>query len=143
MKPIVTRFRAYQLGCAGSSFSYFADGRLTLIEARLNDTNAPSVASEMAACGVETAGRLHITSWDTDHCSPSELPALLEKLQPTAIECPGYEPSSDSGRECRKIIRGYEAGKRTSNRAVNVRFITPDYIDSLGSQLQNYLERLS
>ena len=55
MKPIVARFRAYQLGCAGSSFSYFADGRFTLIEARLNDTNAPSVAREMAICGVEAA----------------------------------------------------------------------------------------
>ncbi len=133
MKPILTRFRAYQLGCAGSSFSYFAEGRFTLIEARLNDTNALSVTGEMAACGVESASRLHITSWDTDHCSPSELPALLEKLQPATIECPGYEPSSDSGEECRRIIRGYEARKRTSNRAVKLQFITPDYIDGLGA----------
>src|SRR5262245_7004254 len=98
LQPIVTRFRTYQLGCAGSSFSYFADGRFTLIEARLNDTSARSVANEMAICGVETADCLHITSWDTDHCSPSELPVLLMTLRPAKIQCPGYEPSSDSGK---------------------------------------------
>ena len=35
VKKIYTRFRAYQLGNAGSSFSYYADGHFTLIEARL------------------------------------------------------------------------------------------------------------
>ncbi|THD42372.1 MAG: hypothetical protein E7774_15980 [Bradyrhizobium sp.] len=131
MKPVTTRFRAYQLGCAGSSFSHFADGHFTLIEARLNDTNLPSVANEMATCGMETISRLHITSWDTDHCSPNELPVLLETLQPATIECPGYEPSSDSGKDCRRIIQRYEAAKRTSNRAVNLQFITPEYIAGL------------
>ena len=112
MTPVITRFRAYQLGCAGSSFSYFAGGRFTFIDARLNDTNAASVRQEMVHCGVETAYCLHITSWDSDHCSFSELPVVLETLQPAKIECPGYDPSSDSGGKCLQLIRGYEAQKR-------------------------------
>jgi competence protein ComEC len=131
LKPIFTRFRAYQLGCAGSSFSHFADGRFTLIEARLNDTNAPSVMREMATCSVETAHYLHITSWDSDHCSPSELPVLLRTVQPVRIECPGYEPSSDSGQDCHRMIQKYEAQKRNSNRAAEIQYITPDYIAGL------------
>lgn len=132
LKPVVTRFRAYQLDSDGSSFSYFAGGHFTLIEARLNDSNAPSLEREMAECGAETVNCLHITSWDDDHCSASELPALLEALRPVKIECPGYEPSSDNGKECRRIIRSYEAGRQKSNRPVELRFITPEYIASLG-----------
>jgi competence protein ComEC len=131
LKPIVTRFRGYQLGCDGSSFSYFADGRFTLIEARLNETSAPSLIREMAKCGVETVHCLHITSWDDDHCSPSELPVLLETVQPAKIECPGYEPSTDSGKECRQIIEDHRARKRNSNCSVDLQYITPEYIDRL------------
>lgn len=133
MKSVITRFRAYQLGCAGSSFSYFADGYFTLIEARLNDTSAPSVRHEMVNCGVETINCVHITSWDADHCSASELPVLLEALLPTKIECPGYEPKSDNGVESRKIIRAYEAKRLRTNRPIELKFITPDYISSLSA----------
>lgn len=45
--PIKTRFRAYQLGNAGSSFSYSVDNHLTLIEARLNEVNGPNILKEM------------------------------------------------------------------------------------------------
>lgn len=131
MKPVITRFRAYQLGCPGSSFSYFADGRFTLVEARLNETNLPSVLREMAACGVETAYCLHITSWDSDHCSPSELPVLLKTLRPLRIDCPGYEPTTDNGDDSRQIVREYKAKAVYSNRVVEVRFVTPEYISSL------------
>lgn len=131
MKATVTRFRAYQLDTDGSSFSYFADGHFTLIEARLNDTSAPSLAHEMAECGVETASCLHITSWDNDHCSASELEVLLQRTRPASIECPGYEPSSDSGKDCRKIIQAYQAKMQKSNRVVQLNFITPEYIRSL------------
>jgi competence protein ComEC len=131
LKPIITRFRAYQLGSAGSSFSFFADGRFTLIEARLNDINARSVAHEMAICGVETAHGLHITSWDSDHCSSSELPVLLDTVRPAKIECPGYEPPSDSGRDCRRMIQEYQLRAHNSNRFVGLQYITPEYIDGL------------
>jgi competence protein ComEC len=133
----MTRFRAYQLGCAGSSFSYFADGRFTHIEARLNDTSAPSLAREMATCGVETAYCLHITSWDADHCAASELPLLLEMIRPVKIECPGYEPSSDNGRTCRQILQDYRSSQLNSNRPAELIFTTPQYIDGL-----NAVERL-
>jgi competence protein ComEC len=136
MKSLVTRFRAYQLGCTGSSFSYFAAGRFTLIEARLNDTNFASVAQEMAVCGVETAHCLHITSWDSDHCSLSELPVLLKTIRPSKIECPGYEPSSDRGNDCRKLIQEYESRARASNRSVDVRYFTPEYISCLATAEQ-------
>jgi competence protein ComEC len=85
----------------------------------------------MAICGVETADCLHITSWDADHCSASELPALLEALRPAKIECPGYDPSSENGEQSRKIIRVYQQEKRSSNRPVELKDITPEYIRSL------------
>lgn len=47
MRMKKTRFRAYQLGDKGSSFSYSVDGNFTLIEARLNQTNDPSICDEM------------------------------------------------------------------------------------------------
>jgi competence protein ComEC len=131
LEPIVTRFRAYQLGCAGSSFSYFADNHFTLIEARLNDTNKRSVFGEMARCEIETIDCLHITSWDADHCSAAELPQLLLAFRPTRIECPGYEPLSDNGKTCRKILHGYEEAVRGSNRTVDLKYITPEFIHTL------------
>jgi competence protein ComEC len=136
LKAIITRFRAYQLGSAGSSFSYFANGRFTLIEARLNDTNARSVTQEMANCGVETAHCLHITSWDSDHCSASELPVVLQTALPAKIECPGYDPASDNGRDSRTIIERYVSQKRNSNRQVELRYITPEYIAGLDAAEQ-------
>jgi competence protein ComEC len=85
----------------------------------------------MAQCGVEFANCVHITSWDDDHCSASELPVLLESLQPIVIECPGYEPATDNGKESCRIIRAYEAKKAKSNRATTLKFITPEYINGL------------
>ena len=72
----VTRFRAYQLGTLGSSFSYFADGRFTVLEARMTDVSSKMLAIQMNHCEVLSANALHITSWDADHCSASELPDL-------------------------------------------------------------------
>ena len=72
-----TRFRAYQLGSPGSSFSYFVGGHFTLIEARLTDVNKVRVIQEMAECDVDAADVLHITSWDSDHCCASELTDVL------------------------------------------------------------------
>jgi competence protein ComEC len=129
MKPIFTRFRAYQLGCPGSSFSYFADGHFTLIEARLTDVNRPSLLVEMERCGVEYADTLHITSWDKDHCCPGELPELLNLMRPAKIETPGYAPYTDAAQESAAIIQRYRSW---SNQAVSVRAITPEYIATLG-----------
>lgn len=131
MKSIVTRFRAYQLGSAGSSFSFYADGHFTLIEGRLTDQSRLSLLSEMKNCGVDAANTLHITSWDADHCKKSELEELLELTRPTRLECPGYDPSSDGARDCLKLIGAYRDDLRHSNKRPNIEHITPKYIDGL------------
>lgn len=63
--PVVTRFRAYQLGTAGSSFSYFAGNHFTLIEAQIAEKSLPHLQAELKACGKKTIDTLHVTSWDT------------------------------------------------------------------------------
>jgi hypothetical protein len=55
MRSIVTRFRAYQLGVPGSSFSHFADGHFTVIEGRLTEFSKVALVYEMHRCGVEFA----------------------------------------------------------------------------------------
>ena len=99
-----TRFRAYQLGNAGSSFSYFSENKFTLIEARYNEFNAQSIKSEMKVCGVTEISTLHITSWDQDHCVPSQLEEIIEQLRPSRIEYPGYSPHTESGKSSLSII---------------------------------------
>ena len=131
MKSIITRFRAYQLGSAGSSFSYFADGHFTVLEGRLTDLSRPNLIHEMANCGVETANTLHITSWDSDHCSASELTDLLMLTMPERIEYPGYEPHSESGETCLAIVEAYSKRQQVSNRPARIQAITPEYISSL------------
>lgn len=91
-KAISTRFRAYQLGSAGSSFSYCAGGHFTLIEARLTDVSRSKLLEEMHMCKVDSVDTLHITSWDADHCSSAEIEDLLNLLRPSVIECLGYPP---------------------------------------------------
>ena len=131
MKSVLTRFRAYQLGCCGSSFSYFADGSFTVIEARLNECNFPNLKHEMFLCGVDVASGLHVTSWDADHCMPSELQALFKLTRPMTIECPGYQPSTTTGRACQAAIEAYRIARRSTNRPVTVRHVTPAYIAGL------------
>ena len=123
-----TRFRAYQLGTAGSSFSYFDGAHFTLIEARLTDDNAESISLELGACGVSAIYTLHITSWDLDHCSPGQLQQILDQYKPYKIEYPGYDPHTAAGKESLKIIRRY---RRPTGRAPRLVQITPAYIKSL------------
>lgn len=125
-----TRFRAYQLGNAGSSFSYFNGEQFTLIEARYNETNAPSIESEMKLCNTKSIHALHITSWDQDHCSPSQLDEILNKFSPHKIEYPGYKPHTQAGEESLKLIKDYEKAKRYK-KGLRIVQVTPDYIKSL------------
>jgi competence protein ComEC len=126
----VTRFRAYQLGTSGSSFSYFAGGHFTVLEGRMTTVSRRALISEMGKCGAQNADVLHITSWDSDHCSASELPDLLQLIRPSKLELPGYEPFSESARKCAKILRDYVVDA-THNRPKRLELITPDYIDGL------------
>jgi competence protein ComEC len=130
MKSIVTRFRAYQLGSSGSSFSYFAGGHFTLLEGRLTELSRSPLMEEMGICRIEFIDTLHITSWDADHCSANELEEILSLL-PTRIECPGYHPHTDNGIKCLRMIQSYQAKHQRSNRVVTLRQISPDYIKSL------------
>ena len=109
-----TRFRAYQLGNAGSSFSYSVDNHFTLIEARINEVNGPNILAEMKIAGCSTIDCLHITSWDQDHCTFSELEQILKLLKPRRIEYPGYTPHTDSGKQSLHDIKKYS----TQNQAI-------------------------
>ncbi|GAA5317926.1 MAG: hypothetical protein AseanaTS_31340 [Candidatus Pelagadaptatus aseana] len=134
VKSIETRFRAYRLETSGSSFSYFDGTSFTLIEARYTDENKASIAAELKACNRTTISTLHITSWDQDHCSPSQLTDILTKLKPNKIEYPGYEPHTDSGKESLKLIQNYKPSHIVTPTLIAV---TPKYIDSL-SKAKSY-----
>jgi competence protein ComEC len=131
MKSVVTRFRAFQLGSAGSSFSYFAGGHFTVMEGRLTDVSRPSLIREMQMSGVTVADDLHITGWDQDHCASSELEELLDLIAPRHIEIPGYDPHSDNADECLDIIEKFRAARARTNRPATVRAITPAYLNEL------------
>jgi competence protein ComEC len=127
----ITRFRAYQLGNRGSSFSYFDGTRFTLIEARLTDLSRPRVKKEMEICGVARAGCLHITSWDTDHCAESELEEILYTLFPAKIECPGYQPQTDPAKRCLQLIQEYKVKMERKQVTASVIIVNPAYVKGL------------
>lgn len=129
IQAIKTRFRAYQLGSAGSSFSYCSGDKFVLIEGRYCEGNEASIEQELRICGLEQISTLHITSWDQDHCSPAQLEQILEKLKPVKVEYPGYLPHTDCGKDSLAIIKAYKVKKATPT----VISVTPEYIDSLDS----------
>lgn len=102
-----TRFRSYQLKTKGTSFSYWNGAQFTLCEARFNEDNKHSICHEVMSCKKTKIDVLHITSWDNDHCNPTELNELLTRLKPELIEQPGYMPPTDDGKESAKIIARY------------------------------------
>ncbi|MDM5131444.1 hypothetical protein OB962_10595 [Aeromonas piscicola] len=129
LKAIRTRFRAYQLGCKGSSFSYFSDTTFTLIEARLTDVNEASLDQELEICGKSSINCLHITSWDQDHCTSSDLQKIIDKYNPHKIEYPGYAPHTENGQKSLNIIKEYNNKKKQTQ----IKRIDPPFINSLTS----------
>lgn len=127
MANFYTRFRAYQLQCSGASFSYAVDGNFLLIEARYNECNRRNILEEMQLAGCQKITKLHITSWDVDHCNPTELTNILIELKPAFIEYPGYEPDSDSGKDCKKMIINYIAQSPIAQGCA----FSPTYINTL------------
>lgn len=121
-----TRFRAYQLGTKGSSFSYTVGNHITLIEARYNDVNKSNIISEVKRIGETRIDCLHITSWDEDHCTYSELQNILKDLRPWRIEYPWYTPDTENGKESKKLIEKYIKDNSITGLAVS-----PDYINGL------------
>ena len=133
LKKKTTRFRAYQLENAGSSFSYFDGTRFTLMEGRLTENSQPNVLSELEQAGKTKIDTLHITSWDNDHCRPNELKDILNKLQPNKIEYPGYDPHTVSGKTCLSYIKQYEKYFIDKPKNVNTASVSPEYLNGLES----------
>ena len=125
----ITRFRAYQLGTEGSSFSYCHDGNFTLIEARLTTTNVDHIFTEIKNFANGNIKILHITSWDKDHCDPDQLEIITTHLKPSSINYPGYPPHTDTAKKSLTVINQYE---RTGGKAVSH---TPQYINSLDNAI--------
>ena len=98
----ITRFRAYQLGTPGSSFSYSVDDHFTLIEARLTAMSMRGVIAELKLLNKKCINCLHITSWDQDHCDYEELSLILKYLKPQRVEYPGYMPHTDNAKNCKR-----------------------------------------
>lgn len=121
----ITRFRAYQLGEPGSSFSYCHDGRFTLIEARITNKSYKNVNREVQSFASGNLNTLHITSWDNDHCRPEELQLIIDYLRPMKIEYPGYDPESDSSKEALSIVKTFH------NKGFKITQFTPAFIGSL------------
>lgn len=131
LKSVRTRFRAYQLGCAGASYSYFADGHFTLIEAMATDYSKKNILDEMEICGKNAIDTLHITGWDNDHCSVSGLTWILENLHPRRIEYPGYDHDTECSKSCKEMILNYGAMQRA--RKASLQRMDPPYINGLKS----------
>ncbi len=130
---VPTRFRAYQLGVAGSSFSYFAGGHFTLIEATATEVSKPQLRAELEACKKNNIDTLHITSWDQDHCDQVGLQWILENLRPRRIEYPGYLPHTECGQESLRIIRDYTARRSQAGLQAALQAIDPPYVKSLAT----------
>lgn len=107
-----TRFRAYQLDNEGASMSLSVNDHFTLIEARYNDCNKEHILWELNQLEKTNIDVLHITSWDSDHCTYEELIDILIELQPSCIEYPGYKPHTQTAEKCLALITGYSIGKR-------------------------------
>lgn len=127
IKSVKTRFRAYQLNSAGSSFSYSSSNSFVLIEGRYCEDNEDSIKQELKISGFDCITTLHITSWDQDHCSPKQLAKIIEDFSPAKIEHPGYKPHTDCGKESLGIISSYKKNKAKSKIVA----VTPEYIRGL------------
>lgn len=131
LKAVKTRFRAFQLGQGGSSFSYCAAEHFTLIESMATEVNRQNILNELRMCSKQGINTLHLTSWDNDHCSETGLEWVLTNLKPKKIEYPGYPPHTDCAERCLKAIRDYRQQAAARSVAVGVQAIDPPYIDSL------------
>ena len=124
-----TKFRAFQLDTDGSLFSYFKSNHYTLIEARIPKGGINIIITDLEFHEKRNIDTLHITSWDTDHCSYNDLVQILNKLRPSIIEIPSYEPDTDTGKLCKKTIEGYD--DIHEKYKPNVRVMSKEYISQL------------
>lgn len=107
-----TRFRSYQFGDCGASFSFSVNNHFTLIEARYNAYNKSHILWELKRCHLSCIDVLHITSWDDDHCRAMELESLLQDLRPRMIEYPAYNHETANAQASIAIINQYNEGEK-------------------------------
>lgn len=131
IKSIKTRFRAYAIGQAGSSYSYMAGNHFTLIEAVATEVSRDSIKHELELCQRMSIDALHITSWDADHCSTSGLEWILMNCRPKRIEYPGYDPHSKNAEEAKRMILKYKKDQATKAQTITLRKVDPPYVHSL------------
>jgi competence protein ComEC len=105
---MVTYFRAFQLNSKGSLFSFWKNNVYTLIEARLPKDGIDILTADVRQFSKDKIDKLHITSWDTDHCNVDDLTQILNHFRPDSIEIPGYEPDSETARSCKRLIKKYD-----------------------------------
>jgi len=126
---MLTKFRAFQLDSEGSLFSFYKNNHYTLIEARSPKGGIDVIKGDLNLHGKQQIDTLHITSWDTDHCNYDDLIAIINNFRPSIIEIPDYDPDSDQGRLCKRVVLGYD---RVHELYIpNVRPISLEYIRGL------------
>lgn len=135
-----TKFRAFQLDTPGSLFSFYKKNIYTLIEARLPKGTTQQESIELLRNDLSFHNKteidtLHITSWDSDHCTYNDLVQIINQFRPQTIEIPSYYPESDDGKLCRSLIMKYDAIHQ--KYAYNVKVISKDYINSLTEGKEN------
>lgn len=126
-----TRFRAYQLDSPGSLFSYYKKHLFTLIEARLPKGGVEVIEAELKLFGKTKIDILHITSWDYDHSDFISLSQIINKFRPARIEAPAYEPTTDSGKLCKRILDGFD--RIHQDYIVNTIYCDHNFYDKLPS----------
>lgn len=124
-----TFFRAYQLDSEGSLFSFYKKNTFTLIEARLPKAGIEVIAADLKRVGKTAIDVLHITSWDVDHCNYNDLTKLLNRFRPALIEVPDYNPTTEEGKLCQRVILRYDIIHE--DYIPNVRVISKAYLDKL------------
>ena len=128
---IITKFRAFQLDSPGSLFSYWKKSGYTLIEARLPKNGIEVLIEDLRFHNKDHIDILHITSWDDDHCDFDSLTQIMNKLRPNIIQIPSYDPSSETGIACQKLIMKYDDIHQ--NFVANIVKYDKKKIDSLNS----------
>jgi competence protein ComEC len=124
-----TRFRGFQLADEGSLFSFYTNGHYTLIEARIPKAGIEVLAADLTRHNAQHIDVLHITSWDLDHCNSTDLMQIINQFRPAIIEVPDYEPETDDGRLCKRIIFKYDVIHQAYRH--NVRVMSLDYMRTL------------
>lgn len=148
MENSFLRLRVYNTHGRGVMMSLFDESTFKVLESRYDDSSFHKLCDEMTLAGCSTIDSLTISSWNDLYCSDTVLKPLLDKTQPTEIEIPAYLPSTDNGKECRKIVNvfcnnslftsKFEAGHKTLCNPADLE--DKEYSDIILGPRQKYQE---